>query len=363
MKRVHFILKNGIYPIRVGGMEIFNYYLIKYLRHDYKVSYSSYFQYKDIDNLLFHKLYRLRPSKIFEPIQFLFYLLFNNNIETVIFSFSRDKWLTWKLYEIILRKNKIKYIVIIHLGQKPSINSKSNYIRDFLKGAKDVIAVSNDIKENYDAIFNIKCKIIYPVVPFEICNTPKNSLRSAYSIPEQAFVICMVGSIKKMKNPDTIIKAVAHMNSEHINEIEPYLVFAGDGDMLSDMKRLSYDVGIGNRVLFLGNIPKENVNRIYHMSDVYLISSDYEGTSVSLLEAMYNSMPIISARSRGLRDMLTDGYDCLMFELHNENDLMRCIIKLYEHRELSIQLGINAKASYNKHYNYDNVLFQLKESI
>ena len=111
------------------------------------------------------------------------------------------------------------------------------------------------------------------------------------------------------------------------------------------------------------NIPKENVNKIYHMSDVYLIASDYEGTSVSLLEAMYNSMPIISAKSRGLRDMLTDGCNCLMFELHNENDLMRCIIELYEHRELSLQLGTNARASYDKRYNYSNVLSQFKRLL
>lgn len=363
MKRVHFILKNGIYPIRIGGMEIFNYYLIKYLRHDYNISYSSYFKYKDIDNLLFHKLFRLRPSKIFEPIQFLFYILFNSNIETVVFSFSRDNWITWKLYEIILRKFHVKYIVIIHLGQKPSINSRSECIRTFLKGANEIIAVSNDIKENYDAIFNIKCKVIYPVVPFEICNKSKDSLRSVYSIPKQSFVICMVGSIKKMKNPDTVIKAIAHMDAERIKEIEPYIVFAGSGDLLSDMKSLSHDMGIGNRVLFLGNIPKENVNKIYHMSDVYLIASDYEGTSVSLLEAMYNSMPIISAKSRGLRDMLTDGCNCLMFELHNENDLMRCIIELYEHRELSLQLGTNARASYDKRYNYSNVLSQFKRLL
>lgn len=360
MKKIHFVLRAGVYPNRTGGMEIFNYYLINSIRNKYEISYSAYTQ-LNYDHIKYHKLYALRPSKVFEPLQLFFFLLFHRQIRTIVYSFSRDHWLAWKLYTIVSKILNVDYMVVIHLGQMPSISTKSSMISGFLKGAKAVVAVSSDIKRNYDSVYGINCRIIYPLVPFELSNLSKNDLRSYYSIPLDAFVVCMVGTIKKMKNPDSIITVLSMLNEKDINEIRPFVLFAGSGDMISQMKQLALKLGIGDRVKFVGNIPKEEVNKIYCLSDAYLIASDYEGTSVSLLEAMFNSKPIIAARAPGMVDMLTDGKDCLMFETRNVDELKECLLRIAKEEHLRNTLSSVARSTYIKKYNYREVIAQYEE--
>lgn len=360
MKKIHFVLRAGIYPDRTGGMEIFNYYLLKSMRDKHEFSYSAYTR-LNYDHIKYHKLYALRPSKIFEPLQLFFFLLFHRQIRTIVYSFSRDHWLAWKLYTIVSKILNIDYIVVIHLGQKPLINTRSSIISKFLKGAKVVVAVSSDIKRNYDSAYGINCRIIYPLVPFELSNLSKKELRSYYSIPLDAFVVCMVGTIKKMKNPDTIITVLSMLNEKDINRIKPFVLFAGGGNMISQMKQLAQKKGIGDRVKFVGSIPKEEVNKIYNLSDAYLIASDYEGTSVSLLEAMFNSKPIIASRAPGMVDMLTESKDCLMFETRNITELKDCLLRMAKDEHLRNDLSFAARCTYMDKYNYQEVIEQYEE--
>lgn len=362
MKSIHFVLKSGIYPQRTGGMEIFNYFLIKTIRDRYNISYSAYFP-LNFSELKYHRLFPFRPSKLFEPIQLFFYLLFHRHIQTIVYSFSRDYGVTWHLYRIVSEILKIDYIVIIHLGQKPFLDSQSSYIRRFLKKARTVIAVSSDIKQNYDFAFGVDCDVIYPLVPFDICDLKKDDLRSKYHIPQDSFVVCMVGTVKNMKNPDTIIKAISLMSVSERSGIKPFVVFAGGGDMILELKEMAAKLRVKDDILFLGNIPKEQVNEIYHMSDIYLIASDYEGTSVSLLEALFNSKPVIASKAAGIIDMVEDGSDCVMFKTHDANELRDKVLFLANNPMYRYRLANNAKQTYLKKYDYQNVIAQYEEKL
>lgn len=362
MKKIHFVLRKGIYPYRTGGMEIFNYYLIKSMRNKYEISYSAYTK-LNYDRIKYHKLFALRPSNIFEPLQLMFYLLLHRKIDTIIYSFSREHWIAWFLYTKISRIFHVDYIAVIHFGQKPPINAQSSIVGLFLKGAKSVVAVSADIKQNYDSIYGINCRIIYPLVPFELCVVSKQELRSYYDIPTDSFVVCMIGTVKKMKNPDSIILALSKLNHEEMNSINPFVIFAGGGEMISHLEKLSLELGVSDRVKFLGNIPKEEVNKIYHLTDAYIIASDYEGTSVSLLEAMYNSKPIIASRAPGLVDMLTDGKDCLMFETRNTDELKQTLLRIALNENLRDAISSASKYTYIENYNYEEVIEQYQKLI
>ena len=366
MKHLHFVLFKGVYPFRTGGMEIFNYYFIQSLiKEGYKISYSSYIKYL-FDNgsdLECNKMTELKPVKIFAPIQTILYLLFHRNIDNVIFSYSRGHWIMWMLYHFLLKIVGIKYTAIIHLGEKPLKHKHHNIIKKFLQGAKNVIAVSNDIKKNYDEMYGIDCKVIPPLVPFEISDISVQQLRHKYGIPTNCTVICMVGTIKKMKNPDTVIHAISQMTSKELEEINPCIVFAGSGNQQQAMKELASNLEISDRVFFLGNIAKENVNEIYKLSDIYVIASDYEGTSVSLLEAMYNSKMIIASKAIGIMDMVTENSDCMMFEIQNNTELKNAIIKIVTNKNFAINISTNAKATYDKHYNYKNIIEEYKNIL
>lgn len=73
---------------------------------------------------------------------------------------------------------------------------------------------------------------------------------------------------------------------------------------------------LSERVRFLGIIPNDKVCDIFSLTDIYIIASDFEGTSISLLEAMFNAKPIIASNVPGLNDMIFSGENGLLFE-HN----------------------------------------------
>ena len=359
--QIHFVLGAGVYPYLTGGMEIFNYYLIQTLHNNFKISYTSYFR-LNYEGVKFKRCLPIKPTKYLFPIQLFFHLLFTRKVKCVLFSYSAAHAIVWRSYNLICRALHKKYIAVIHYGDVTPSKDIETYKR-FFRDAEIVIAVSEDIKKNYDSKYGINCKVIYPLVPFSEAEMDKQTLRNKYHIPTAPHVICMIGSLKDMKNPETIIEALKLFSSEELKLYNPHIVYAGDGASREYLKKKAAEYKLENRISFLGNIPKEKVKDIYKLSDYYLIASDFEGTSVSLLEAMFNRKPIIASRVSGIVNTIREGKDCLMFTVKNAAELKGCLIKYIQQPQLAKDLSSNAYEHYLCNYNYDNVVAEYIEIL
>lgn len=358
--RILFVLGDGVYPYRTGGMEIFNYYLIESLSKSFSVSYFAN-KPMNVAQATWGESYGLKPSKILFPLQLFIYCLFHR-VDNVVFSFSSAHWIVWYLYTLIVRGLHLNSIAVIHYGDSTPLNHKRQY-KSFFKAQKAVVAVSEDIKRNYDKEYQMDCKVIYPLVPFKEMTSSKEVLRKKYDVPVDVNVICMVGSLKKMKNPDTLLSAIANFSKEQLEKYKPFAVFAGDGNMKEELAIIAKENNIENRVRFLGSIPKETVNEIFALSDIYLIASDFEGTSVSLLEAMFNKMPIVISKAHGLVDMIEDEVDGLAFEMRNNDALKECIMRYLDDESLRSRLSGSAYRKYCRKYSYSDVVSSYKDLL
>lgn len=348
-----FNLGSGIYPNKVGGMEIFNYYFIKNLKKRFNILYTS-TKPLNIGGPKWLKTYDIKPTKLFSPLQLLIRLLFNPSIKKVVISYSAAHWLVWYFYTMIRTMLGREYYVIIHYGDAAPKGSYKTYKRFFDK-AKKVIAVSHDIKKNFDSKYNLDCEVLYPLVQFEHCATGKTVLRAKYNIPENASLITMVGSVKDMKNPGTLLEALSKFTKEDIEKYNIHIAYAGTGNMLEPLKRKAEQLGLGSRVHFLGFVPKEQVNEVFKMSDAYTIASDFEGTSVSLLEAMYNKLPILASDAPGINDMVNSNC-AFMFKTKDAGELNKQMLAILTAPELAGTVAQNAHNEYTKRYNYENML-------
>jgi glycosyltransferase involved in cell wall biosynthesis len=243
---------------------------------------------------------------------------------------------------------------VIHYGKQPPKDHAEAY-RRFFSSAENVIAVSADIKRNFDDKYGICCQIIPPLVPFEKSKIDKILLRKTYNIPFDATAICMVGSIKGMKNPDTILEAVNMIGKEEIEKYNLHIIYAGSGEMTEMLKHKADGYGLGERVHFLGFVPKEKVNEVMSLSDLYVIASDFEGTSVSLLEAMYNGIPVIASNAPGIKDTITPK-ECTMFPTRDAAVLKNAVLTMITDKPLCERLAENARQRYLNLYDYDNVI-------
>ena len=349
-----FIINDGVYPYHTGGMEVFNYHLIKALNDKSEISYLATQKY-DFDGPHYIKIPNLPLTRITAPLFAFLYLLFHRNIKSVVLSFSSGHWLMWHLYYWTIKLLNLPTTIVIHYGQSVPKEHHNTYLK-LLNQASTVIAVSNDIKRNYDEAFGVNCKVLYPLIPFTLSDIDKMQLRDMYSIPRDATVFVMVGSLKSMKNPDTVLHAVSSMTSEEIKRLNPFIVYAGDGHMRNDLESLAVDMKLQERVRILGMVPNNKVKEVMAMSDVYIISSDFEGTSVSLLEAMYNSKVVIASDVPGLRDMIRDKFTGLLFKVKDEHSLKVSMLSCEKLEELSKSLGKNARMDFDARYNYEEMV-------
>ena len=166
----------------------------------------------------------------------------------------------------------------------------------------------------------------------------------------------MVGTIKEMKNPQTVVEALAKLPTDIIDRYNPHIVYAGTGPGVNHLKEIIARLGLQERCHLLGFVPKEQTDEIYALSDAYVIASDFEGTSVSLLEAMFNGLPVIASRAPGITNTISEDEECLMFQPRNSDELktqLRAIMTNPTHAE---EKGKAARSRYKRDYDFHNVI-------
>ena len=142
-------------------------------------------------------------------------------------------------------------------------------------------------------------------------------------------------------------------------EVEQYnvhIVYVGGGFMFEDFKSRTRQSRFADRIHLLGIIHKENVKEIFKLTDIYVIASDFEGTSISLLEAMYNSLPVIASKASGITRIVTENKDALMFTTKNAEELKKNLLRICDDNDLKKAISLAAKETYEKNYSYENMI-------
>jgi putative lipopolysaccharide biosynthesis protein len=130
--------------------------------------------------------------------------------------------------------------------------------------------------------------------------TPDNAL---LSLKEQRKAILMVAGFRDAKDQDTVVKALGLLNN---NNFEVW--FAGVGIRQEIVKQLSESLGVSDRVRFLGL--RTDISNVLRAADVIVMSSHWEGLSLSNVEGMSAHKPFIASDVNGLKEV-TKGYGIL----------------------------------------------------
>lgn len=141
------------------------------------------------------------------------------------------------------------------------------------------------------------------------------------NIPEESFVITMVARFDYPKRQDTLVEAIALLP----NQFHAILVGGTHDDVgLQRVQQLAQNLGVSDRVHFL--YLRSDVPRILKSSDVVLMSSEYEGLSLSSIEGMACGHPFIATNVNGLREVVGGAGE--LFECGNAQELAQLLKKL-----------------------------------
>ena len=167
---------------------------------------------------------------------------------------------------------------------------------------KRIICVSKDAKnnlvqkkkkKNLIARIDIICNGI-SIEKFEEAKS-EPSLRTQFVDNK---LIGMVAAFRPEKDQKTVIKAMLHLPDDY------HLLLVGDGICRAECESLAKSLGITGRVHFLG--VRTDVPALLKTVDVLVLSSNYEGLSLSSIEGMASGKPFIASDVDGLHDLVNN---------------------------------------------------------
>lgn len=147
------------------------------------------------------------------------------------------------------------------------------------------------------------------------------------------------------KRVDGIIEAIRDL-PENV-----HLLVAGDGDMEAEWKTLAERLGLARRVTFLGNVPHKLIPLYIRAADVFVLNSEYEGLSHTLLEVLTLGTPIIASRVCGNPEVVEDGVNGFLVDPHDTPALRAAIEKMLADPDLRrrmVAAGIERRPRFDR---------------
>lgn len=186
-----------------------------------------------------------------------------------------------------------------------------------------VICISDKAETNLKALMPSLCNVvtIYNGVDIKRFRQAKshNELK-----PTDKILIIMVAAFRPQKDQDTLIKAFAQLPS---NKYELWIV--GDGERRSILERIVANYNLIESVKFLGI--RHDIPELLNTADIIVMSSHYEGLSLSSVEGMSVGKPFIASDVDGLREVV-NGYGILVRH-EDPTELATEIMRLSENKK------------------------------
>jgi glycosyltransferase involved in cell wall biosynthesis len=132
-------------------------------------------------------------------------------------------------------------------------------------------------------------------------------------------------------NVSLLIRAIPIVLKE---EPETKFLIAGDGAEKDSLERKVKNLNVNSSITFLGRVPHEEMPDLLSRADIYVSTSLYDGTSVSLLEAMASgAFPIVTDIPAN-REWITNAENGFLIPIENENILAMRIVEAIHNKEL-----------------------------
>jgi glycosyltransferase involved in cell wall biosynthesis len=166
------------------------------------------------------------------------------------------------------------------------------------------------------------------------------ALRGALGIPREALLIGIVARLSAQKGHRFLLESFARVAAANA---QARLLVVGDGDLEAPLKEQAAALGIADRVVFAGH--RTDIPAVLSALDVLAISSVYEGTPLSLFEAMAAGKAIVSTAVDGCLEVLEEGRTGLLVPPEDPEALAAALLRTLGDAPLRESLGRAARAA------------------
>jgi len=178
----------------------------------------------------------------------------------------------------------------------------------------------------------------------------RKQARSELGMPADAFVIGGVGRLVSQKNFLLFLKVASNI-LKHYPEVR--FAIAGTGPLEPILQAEAENLGISSQIIFLGHV--SNRQSLYHALDILLITSDFEGTPMTLLEAMASGIPVVASGVDGIAEVCSDGVNSLLAHPGDSAAFEKSLLRLIQDETLRGDLASAGRQTILERYDIQRI--------
>ncbi len=257
--------------------------------------------------------------------------------------------------------DQLKIVTTLHgtditvLGYDPSLN---DMIRFGIEGSDVVTAVSESlVQQTYDLLQPKKAiQTVYNFIDERVYfKKDTQDLKTQYGISNDEKVIIHVSNFRKVKRVQDVVKSF-HLIEK---QVASKLLLVGDGPEISVVCNLVRELGLKDKVLFLGK--QENLEDLYSISDLMLLLSEKESFGLVLLEAMACGVPSVGTKIGGIPEVIDDGVTGFLSDVGDVEDIAQNAVKILENATLHKEFAENAISRVKEHFSSRKIVEQYED--
>ena len=355
----------GIFPPDIGGPATFVPEIVNHLQneHNYEIDILTL---SDNQNLNIKKEFSVSKINRNLPLP---YRWFSTILK--IYRLARDKDLIFvnglgtetTIANIFLKKKIIRKIVGDPVWERAYNKSKTSYsfddfqennngifillqkkIRNFSIKRSDIVVTPSQHLKNFVIDLGYKNKIE------SINNGVKMPKQSTKIFQNNQLNITILSRLVPHKNIDKVIKAISNLNNPFIK-----LNIVGEGPEIDRLKSISSKYDYKDNIVFHGKLNREDINRIFLNTDLFIQASNYEGLPHSLLEAMSFGIPVLCTPVGDCKEILENEDRGYMLDLPVSQDNIKSkIAKIINEKDIAVTKGQKGKDFVFEKYNFKN---------
>lgn len=173
---------------------------------------------------------------------------------------------------------------------------------------------------------------------------------------DNTFHIFVVGKYEKRKNILMLAEVINALSQKY----ELHLTVAGECSTefhkryYEDVKQYIENHHLQDKIVLLRNLSREEMDREYTKADLFVIPSTLEPASISQLEAMAFSVPVICSDTNGSACYVKEGYNGLQFRDNDRDDLQRTVEQFLINPQIAKEMGKNSYQDVKEYYQFRN---------
>jgi glycosyltransferase involved in cell wall biosynthesis len=186
-----------------------------------------------------------------------------------------------------------------------------------------------------------KARVIYNGVNMERLKVDiarANEIRKRLNIPANGKVVGIMGSLTPVKDLATFLRAAAIINR---SEPDARFIILGDGPLRPDLEQLSQELGIVSKTHFLGQ--QHDVANYLSLFDISVLTSQTEGCSNALIEAMALGKPVVATDVGGNRELIRQDDNGFLVPFGDAKAVAEAILSLLRTPSKTKEMGKRAK--------------------